>query len=249
MEDGASPGRRRFLSFGAGVQTTALLLIDKFDEVIFADTGSEWPETYAHIEAAVVPYCRDHGIPFTVVKATVPAEEQLIAAHMTPSMQYRWCTDRWKIRPIREHVKANYSPLPATAVIGFSLDEAHRMHKPHWPEYVNEYPLVDRRLTRSDCIRIIEGHGWKVPPKSGCYFCPFQSGSKWRELFYSHPGLYDRAVSIEENGSRFPEFTLRGNGTSLRDQRKLYTAPKGSRQSRLDGDDIPQDECTGGCFT
>ena len=44
------------LSFGAGLNSTALLimLVEKsypLDEVIFADTGAEVPETYEHLKA------------------------------------------------------------------------------------------------------------------------------------------------------------------------------------------------------
>ncbi|MGI0079676.1 MAG: phosphoadenosine phosphosulfate reductase family protein, partial [Nitrososphaerales archaeon] len=56
-----------FLSFGAGVQTTALLLTDEFDEIIFADTGAEMPETYDYIEKYVKPYCKEKDLKFTTV--------------------------------------------------------------------------------------------------------------------------------------------------------------------------------------
>ncbi len=57
---------------------------------------------------------------------------------------------------------------------------------------------MDRGITRRDCIEIIEAEGLDVPQKSGCYICPFQRDSQWRELWRRHPELYERAAHLEE---------------------------------------------------
>ena len=65
--------KERFLSYGAGMQTFALLVMAKqgeihIDEVVFADTGAEHPETYAHIENVAKPICKSMGIAFRTVR-------------------------------------------------------------------------------------------------------------------------------------------------------------------------------------
>ena len=64
---------KTFLSFGAGVQTTAMLILVskgeiEVDAVIFADTGAEHPETYGYIEKYDKPLCEKIGIPFMTVR-------------------------------------------------------------------------------------------------------------------------------------------------------------------------------------
>jgi len=60
------------LAFGAGVQSTTLLYlsmdghIPRFDHVIFADTGEEPAEVYAHLDR-VRRRCADTEQPFHVV--------------------------------------------------------------------------------------------------------------------------------------------------------------------------------------
>ena len=44
---------------------------------------------------------------------------------------------------------------------------------------VNRYPLIERRMTRADCKKWLEGHGLEVPPRSACTFCPFKTTSEW----------------------------------------------------------------------
>ena len=60
------------LSYGGGINSTALLLEwvkqgKQLDLVIFADTGSEMPETYNFIEKYVKPFCKKNKILFETV--------------------------------------------------------------------------------------------------------------------------------------------------------------------------------------
>ena len=63
----------RVLSFGGGVDSSAILLIHLFhkplgiDRVVFSDTGAEFPETYQNVEY-FSNLCAEHGLPFDIVK-------------------------------------------------------------------------------------------------------------------------------------------------------------------------------------
>ncbi len=65
---------KRILSFGGGLQTTALAIMVakgelEIDEAVFADTGCEKPETYWYIENYIKPLFLKLHIPFTVVQS------------------------------------------------------------------------------------------------------------------------------------------------------------------------------------
>lgn len=65
--------KSRFLSYGAGMQTFALLVMAEqgeiqIDEIVFADTGAEHPSTYEHIGHVVMPIVQRMGIPFRTVR-------------------------------------------------------------------------------------------------------------------------------------------------------------------------------------
>ena len=47
---------------------------------------------------------------------------------------------------------------------------------------VHKYPLVEKRLTRADCINWLRSHNLDVPVKSGCVFCPYNSMGRWKAL-------------------------------------------------------------------
>ncbi len=117
-------------------------------------------------------------------------------------MLRRQCTSRWKIQPIRKWIAAELElkELRKSAGIveslqGISLDEWQRMKDSDVRWIVNRYPLVEKRMTRGDCMTWLAAHDLPVPPKSACVFCPFQSINTWREL--KRNGGQDWATATE----------------------------------------------------
>jgi len=263
--------KKRFLSYGAGMQTFALLVMAEkgdleIDEVIFADTGAEHPETYEHIEKVAKPICERVGIPFVAVrmrkevddismlgrgqledykrmlestsklksqaerrhahreyviqhniprKIVTSLRDEIIARRRVPSINpsTRWCTSDAKIIPIyRDYIRSAQERgeyvKPAIAVIGLGYEELFRMYKPHLSEYTVEYPLIQRKMKRKDCIEYIKRNGYEVPPKSGCYFCPFQGVKEWADLRNKHPDLFEDAMRLEEMDMNYPSYGL-----------------------------------------
>ncbi len=90
-------------------------------------------------------------------------------------------------------------PNPATVAIGISLDEIHRANtrrvEPH--ERIT-YPLLDARLRRSDCLRIIAEAGLPIPGKSSCFFCPLHTPAAWADQARDEPALFARSCQLEE---------------------------------------------------
>ena len=242
------------LSFGAGVNTVALmvmLLRDKapLDGVIFADTGGETPDTYESVEVAR-SYLGEFHIPFTVVQAR-PKKTDLygtaIRRRVIPSVQWRWCTRDFKVRPIHRYYRELGGHV--NQYVGIAYDEIHRVRDSRESYVTNLYPLVDWRLTRQDCIDIISEAGLPVPEKSGCYFCPFNSTGRWRRILERHPELFDKAITLEENSKHFPRQRLTDQVFRERDQ---VTLREYREQLEIGADiqQIPEGmECGGECMT
>ena len=255
---------KTFISMGAGVQTTALLILVAqgkvtTDAVMFADTGAEHPETYDYIEKYLKPLCNDLKIPFITVKMHKKVTERdtgekiyadslrevITARHRVPSINNRWCTDYSKITPmklaVRELQEQGKMEKPATALIGISTDEKHRavkpdgsLKQPHLSEYKNEYPLLNLGISRNDCYAIIKDYGWPVPIKSGCYFCPFQGPRDWANLYRTNQELFWDSVALEEEDINFPTYNLYPRG-GKKGLRRLASGPGfGDGSKKLD---------------
>lgn len=106
----------------------------------------------------------------------------------------RQCTKEFKIVPITRKVRDLVGLAPgqkgprrgkgllAVQWIGISTDEASRM-KPSaigWMEHV--WPLIDRGMSRSDCLAWMQANGYPMPPRSACTFCPYHSDAEWKKL-------------------------------------------------------------------
>jgi len=227
------------MSMGAGVQTTACLL--KYHErykdgwVIFSDTGDEKPETYWYIKEYIKPFCEDMKLRFVTVghRKGISLSEYCFDKKTLPLKRHRWYTRQFKVRPInkwlREHGARPKSPFYID--IGFSMDEARRMHGGHneIKSVVKQYPLIDDRLSREDCYKIIRDFGWPIPVKSGCDFCMFNNVGHFRELARTRPERFAEIVRMEKNDQYYPKFPLMGKGKptleSILDQKSIEDYP------------------------
>lgn len=218
--------RLRVLSLGAGVQSTTIALmmaageIAPADRAVFADTQSEPASVYTHLEwlRAQLPFQVD------VVTAGNLGDEILGAArgngrndarppfyvkngNGTRGILRRQCTGDYKIDVIRKHVRGllgvkRGARVPktkhVTQIIGISRDEAGRMRVSQDKWQTNEYPLVDLRMTRWDCEQWLRRHGFSIPSKSACVFCPYRRIGEWRRMRDESPADFAKAVEIDE---------------------------------------------------
>jgi 3'-phosphoadenosine 5'-phosphosulfate sulfotransferase (PAPS reductase)/FAD synthetase len=206
------------LSYGGGVNTTALmvLLVRKkmpFDVAVFADTGGELPETYTYLDVAR-RYLERHGIELKVVRSkNGTLYDTCRRRKVIPSKLWRWSTRDYKITPIHAYYRSLGTRI--REYLGIAYDEIERMKENREPYIRSEYPLVDWKMTRADCIQVIKSAHLPVPVKSGCYFCPFQDVPRWQDLYIKHNDLFLKAMELEESSKHFPEqrlnrYTLRG---------------------------------------
>lgn len=133
---------------------------------------------------------------------------------MSPSgeskgMVRRQCTREYKIDPIERFIRTDVLGLKKgqrwptepsiTQIYGISLDEMQRMRSPQRPCLVNEYPLVERRLRRSDVIAWLDrNYPGKMFVRSACCGCPFRSNREWDWLRQNDPTGWQSAVELDE---------------------------------------------------
>lgn len=206
------------MSMGAGVQTTAMLLKwpERYDYIIFADTGDEKKETLWYVETYLKPFCKEHNLKWVTVrhKDGFSLMSWCIHRRILPIKSRRWCTSDFKIKPINRYLRklGATKKNPIHVDIGFSIDESHRVNfsKKDVLYVVKEYPLLDAKLSRKDCYKIITDYGWPIPEKSGCDFCMFNKRSHFRKLQLDQPERFHKIVMMEQNDRFYPRKPLTG---------------------------------------
>jgi len=213
----------RFISYGGGVQSTALIIlaiqkqIDPADAALFCNTGddSEHPDTLRFVREIMKPYCDKNNLPLHELQRVTKGKSQTLYGRIVnhdrdslsepiPVRGYsgmplsRVCTVDHKIRVLEKWIKKNAKHLPVETMIGISIDEIERAKTGSNDYEIRRYPLLDLGLNRIDCAKIISDAGLPVPPKSSCYFCPFHSRLVWSELRRDRPDLFEKAAQIED---------------------------------------------------
>lgn len=213
----------RVISYGGGVQSTALIVlaahgkIGPVTDAIFANVGddSEHPATLRYVREVMRPWAEARGIlvrevqrqrrdgtPVTLMGLLQSSRRSIdIPVRMANGAPgNRNCTSEFKIKVLgkwlKQHAGANTAPV--TTLIGISWDEVERVgRRRDNPWEVVEYPLIDLRLSRHDCKRIIVDAGLPVPGKSSCWFCPFFRPTTWARMRRDEPALFDQAAALE----------------------------------------------------
>jgi hypothetical protein len=205
------------------------------DAAIFADTGWEPPSVYRQVDD-LEKALADNGIPLYRVSQGNLREETIdpyarpgrkgfaaIPYHVrnadgTAGMGQRQCTHEYKLKPVYREVRKLLGAEPphyrrvkrgriAEVWIGFSTDEIHRVNNKRDVLYADKrHPLIDIGMSRKQCARWLDSHGWGQTAKSACIGCPLHGNRQWRDLRDNHPEQWADAVQfdrdIRSGGSR-----------------------------------------------
>jgi hypothetical protein len=216
----------RVVSYGAGTQSTALLVLAATERIdfrtfLFSNVGndSEEPGSLEYLDAYAKPYAKRHGIELhELARQRRDGSVETLFGRLTKEGSRslpipvrmdngapgtRSCTADFKIRVIGKWLKAHGATEADKAMvgIGISLDEIQRVNaRKAQPYEIPVYPLLDHvpPLRRSDCERIIQAAGLPLPPKSACWFCPFHRPAVWAEMRRDRPELFRRACDLED---------------------------------------------------
>jgi len=194
------------------------------DEIIWFDTGWEFPENYQHIDLVESRI----GIPITRLHPDEPFEYMMLHKPVTkrsgenkgqthkrgygwPSWHWRWCTAH-KRAVIRRHIRETTKPGELCGqYIGFALDERKRAETKAFskPEYV--FPLIEWGMTEADCLEYCRARGYTFGgiyehfSRLSCWCCPIASLDYHRTLRREFPHIWarmiewDAAMSCDDN--------------------------------------------------
>ena len=204
----------RVLSLGAGVQSSALCymyqlekLKDFPDFAVFADTQAEPQEVYSFLkklqkDITIFPI-------YTATKGDLrdhPNKIPFFVRHPNgkKGMGWRQCTNDFKVQVVIKKIRdiLGYKPRQRwkhhiEMVMGISYDEIGRKKTPQEKWRTNAYPLIDKGLTRQDCIDFCKSYKLN-PPRSACIMCPYRSKKEWAHMKKQHPKDFEAACQYDE---------------------------------------------------
>lgn len=215
----------KVISLGWGIQSFTLAAmvavgeLEPVDAAIHADTTHERKLTY-EFAMRWTPWLEERGVKVVTVTSGVHDKwltSPRLGGHGTPPLfsvgekrgiLNRSCTHRWKITPQRRWLQSNRNKRPVEQWFGISLDEFKRMKDSDVKYITNRWPLIEKRMTRQDCVTWLKKANIEVPPRSSCTFCPFHSIAEWRDV-KSVPEDWSEALAADNAvRSARPPFVL-----------------------------------------
>jgi hypothetical protein len=202
------------LSLGWGVQSftmaamSALGDLPRVDVAIHADTTHERQATYEFAEKWT-PWLEKQGIAVEKVIGNtafrmvnewggvfIPAYTRDDQGEIWGALR-RQCTGEWKRAPIRRYLQDHRNGAPVELWIGISTDEALRMKDSDVKYITHRWPLVEKRMSRNDCVTWLKENNLEVPPKSSCVFCPYHDSKAWREMWKEDGMDWRKSVEVD----------------------------------------------------
>lgn len=206
----------KVISLGWGVQSwtlAAMSALGKFEPVdvaLHSDTTWERQATY-EFARQWTPWLEERGVRVVTVTADDCSPIRtwsksvglMIPAFTTydngkPSgVARRQCTHDWKIVAMRRWLRSQ-GVKQAEQWLGITRDEIERAKDSDVQWITHRFPLLEKQMTRQDCIVWLQSHSLPVPPKSSCVFCPYHRRQTWVEMKEVNGPDWQTAVEVDE---------------------------------------------------
>ncbi len=210
------------VSLSGGKDSTAMLLMMlergmRVDEVVYADTGMEFPEMDAHIakvEQAIdmpITYLRHpQGFEYLMFDYVLQkGERQGERGYGWARPGSRWCTSRLKTELIDRYFREISNSKAVVHYVGIAADESHRVKD-------KRYPLVEWGVTEGEALDYCYKRGFDWEGLYGkfhrvsCWCCPLKSLDELRVLRHDFPDLWKRILDMDARSCN----SFRINGTA-----------------------------------
>jgi hypothetical protein len=223
-------------SCGGGVQSSAIagLIVagdwPKPDLAYMTDCGWEPSTTWSWVNGTLRPRLAEVGVELVVLKTAdwssndmwdstghlrIPAHRHLGDGRMAKFHTH--CCGNWKIAVARRWLRS-LDVKRCEQWIGISWDERSRQKSSGVQWATLRYPLLERRMTREDCLYYLGAHGWPRPPRTSCVMCPQKSAEEWRKLREESPVDWEWACRVDEEiRARAPDVYLLPRPVALRE--------------------------------
>lgn len=189
-------------SCGAASAVATKLAIKKYGkvEINYSDTGSEHPDNHRFIRD-----CENwFGQEITISKSEKFSDiwEVFLKRRYIVGISGAPCTSEMKRLP-----GDSVWSLGDVEIFGYTVEEKHRVERfeSHNSERIIECPLIDRNLTKDDCLAMLDRAGIKIPEmyqlgfrNNNCIGCvKANSIDYWKRVRKYFPDVFQRMANIE----------------------------------------------------
>lgn len=218
------------VSFSGGKDSTWMLLEmlrrgERIDEVVFFDTGWEFPQMLQHVEK-IEKMVKNKNIPFTTLRPAKSFDYLMLDKPVKghggePHLGYSWCGlkgCRWGTTEKLSTINAYFKNEPDhIQCVGIAADEVERLSKERTGN--KRFPLAEWGITEAECLRgcYSLGYDWgglyEDLDRVSCKFCGLKNLKELRNIYWKMPDVWGELRDYQSK-TRLP---YRGEGQSVLD--------------------------------
>lgn len=230
---------KTIVSFSGGKDSTWMLLEmlrrgEHIDEVVFFDTGWEFPQMLRHVEK-IKKLVEDNGIVFTTLHPKMsfdyfmfdkPVKERSGGSHFG----YSWCGlsgCRWGTTQKNNTIDAYFSNEPNhVQCVGIAADEVKRLEKERKGN--KRFPLAEWGITEAECLQgcYSLGYDWEGLyedlDRVSCKFCGLKNLKELRNIYFKMPDVWSELQEYQSRTCR----PYKGEGASVFDLETRFELEK-----------------------
>ena len=207
---------KHIVSFSGGKDSTAMILkmLEDgwyIDEIIFCDTGKEFPQMYEHINLVDKYIQEKYNMKITRIKAEKSFDYYMFEHKKSKgknkgekgygwsSGRCRWCTTLLKNNVVNKYL-LKYKEEGYIEYIGIAYDEQDRIKD-------KKYPLVDFKMTEKDCLEYCysKGFDWgglyKHFDRVSCWCCPLKKIKEYKSLYMFYSELRKELKEMDKKAN------------------------------------------------
>ena len=224
---------KTIVSFSGGKDSTWMLLEmirrgEHIDEVVFFDTGWEFPQMLSHVER-IKALVEENGITFTTLHPEKSFdwnmfERPVNVGKPNEHLGYSWCGlkgCRWgtaqKTQTIDKHYKSEPEHIQC---VGIAADELDRIKD----DPNKRYPLVEWGITEAECLAgcYAAGYDWgglyEWLDRVSCKFCALKNLKELRNIYSYIPEVWAELRDYQRRTNR----PYRNDGATIFDLEKRF---------------------------
>lgn len=216
---------KHIASFSGGKDSTAMLIRMleigmHIDDIVFADTGLEFPEMYAYIDMIERYIGRD------IIRLENGDWDKWFFGSITrgnnrgmmrgfPLTAYPcWHSREAKVNPLNKYCAGHIR------YIGYAIDENSHKRQATIKAYLNgngkdryQYPLIDWKWTEDECLEYLRSKGiynslYDRFSRLGCWCCPKQGKDALLNIYTYYPNLWENLLWYDSKSRFNPRYSI-----------------------------------------
>lgn len=160
---------------------------------VLTPTGDEFPDMFAHWRKLSEML----GKPLTPITAHTSLNGLIKEQNALPNWRQRWCTRILKIEPYAAWLAQH---TPCVSYVGLRADEENEREGGDYsavPGVEMRFPMQEWGWGIQDVLNYLDGRGVKIPQRTDCRRCFFQTIAEWHDFYKRDPEGYAEAEQQE----------------------------------------------------